>query len=177
MASTKVQLDEMRKPNPRYILELHMIRGMIQEADNMDKGLKAVLRFGMRQPTVASGNGPPAPQPPAPHHVPLASAAVSRPPLPSLQSGHRKELSQAQGESASLNLNGMNSASFSALLIHFAGSIPIRRPTPEEIIHAERWVKEQKRTAFARGSLVQSFIFCVSDSFPSRLRSRQGQVC
>ena len=44
MASTKVQLDEMRKPNPRYILELHTIRGMILEADNMDKGLKTVLR-------------------------------------------------------------------------------------------------------------------------------------
>ena len=61
MASTKVQLDEMRKPNPRYILELHTIRGMIQEADNMDKGLKTVLGFGKGQPTLASGNGRPAP--------------------------------------------------------------------------------------------------------------------
>ena len=117
MASTKVQLDEMRKPNPRYILELHTIRGMIQEADNMDKGLKTVLGFGMRQPTVASGNGPPAPQPPqqpplgtpapfpppAPHHVPPASAAVSRPPLPSLPSGHRKKLSQAQVPGAAVS--------------------------------------------------------------------------
>ena len=51
MAATKIQLDEMRKPNPRYILELHTIQGMIQEADYMDKGLRTVLGFGMRQPT------------------------------------------------------------------------------------------------------------------------------
>jgi len=43
MASSKVQLDELKKPKPRYVLELHTIRGMIQEADNMDKGLKTVL--------------------------------------------------------------------------------------------------------------------------------------
>ncbi|KAI0249895.1 hypothetical protein BJV78DRAFT_1224130 [Lactifluus subvellereus] len=119
MASTKVQLEEMHKPNPRYILELHTIRGMIQEADNMDKGLKTVLGFGTRQSTVASGNGPPAPQqpqqpptlgtpapfaPPAPPAVPPASAAVSRPPpLPSLQSGHRKKLSQAQVPGAAVS--------------------------------------------------------------------------
>ncbi len=44
MASAKSQLEELKKPNPRYVLELHTIRGMIQEADNMDKGLKAVLQ-------------------------------------------------------------------------------------------------------------------------------------
>ncbi len=44
MASAKSQLEELKKPNPRYALELHTIRGMIQEADNMDKGLKAVLQ-------------------------------------------------------------------------------------------------------------------------------------
>jgi hypothetical protein len=47
MASTKVQLEEMNKPNPRYILELHTVREMIQEADNMDKGLRTVLSLGM----------------------------------------------------------------------------------------------------------------------------------
>jgi hypothetical protein len=43
MAAVKIQLEELDKPNPRYVLELHTIRGMIQEADNMDKGLKAAL--------------------------------------------------------------------------------------------------------------------------------------
>jgi hypothetical protein len=44
MVSAKVQLEELEKPSPRYMLELQTIRGMIQEADNMDKGLKAVLQ-------------------------------------------------------------------------------------------------------------------------------------
>ncbi len=43
MASTKFQLEESKKPNPRYALELRTIRGMIQEADNMDKGLRTDL--------------------------------------------------------------------------------------------------------------------------------------
>ena len=43
MAAVKIQLEELDKLNPRYVLEHHTIRGMIQEADNMDKGLKAVL--------------------------------------------------------------------------------------------------------------------------------------
>jgi hypothetical protein len=59
MASTKFQLEESKKPNPRYILELHTIRGMIQEADNMDTGLRTVLGFKL----AAQGN-PPAPQQP-----------------------------------------------------------------------------------------------------------------
>ena len=45
MASTKFQLEESKKPNPRYVLELHTIRGMVQEADNMDKGLSYVLNL------------------------------------------------------------------------------------------------------------------------------------
>ncbi|KAH9012698.1 hypothetical protein EDB85DRAFT_2037224 [Lactarius pseudohatsudake] len=43
MASTKYQLEESKKSNPRYILELYIIREMIQEADNMDEGLRTVL--------------------------------------------------------------------------------------------------------------------------------------
>jgi hypothetical protein len=39
MTSTKFQLEENKKLNPRYALELHTIRGMIQEADSMYKGL------------------------------------------------------------------------------------------------------------------------------------------
>jgi hypothetical protein len=106
MASTKVQLEVMDKPNPRYILELHTIREMIQEADNMDKGLKTVL--GVRpSASVIPGNGTPAPQPrqppalatPAPF-APPAPAVVSRPPAAHLQPGHRKKLSQVQAPAA-----------------------------------------------------------------------------
>ncbi|KAH9955757.1 hypothetical protein BGW80DRAFT_292906 [Lactifluus volemus] len=60
MASTKYQLGEMNKPNPRLILELHTIWGMFQEADNMDKGLRTVLGIGMRPSGVApSSSAPP----------------------------------------------------------------------------------------------------------------------
>ena len=40
MASVKTQIEELKKPNPRYIFELHTIRGMIQESDNLEEGLK-----------------------------------------------------------------------------------------------------------------------------------------
>src|SRR6266849_4002186 len=63
MASAKSQLEELKKPNPRYALELHTIRGMIQEADNMDKGLKAVLQRIQAQ-MVSRDGVPSAPQPP-----------------------------------------------------------------------------------------------------------------
>jgi hypothetical protein len=43
MASVKLQIEELKKPNSRYVLEPQTIRGMIQEANNMDEGLKAVL--------------------------------------------------------------------------------------------------------------------------------------
>ncbi|KAH9012696.1 hypothetical protein EDB85DRAFT_2037195 [Lactarius pseudohatsudake] len=54
MASTKCQLEECKKPNPRYVLELHTIQGMIQEAENMDKGLRTVLGLKL----AAHGNSP-----------------------------------------------------------------------------------------------------------------------
>jgi hypothetical protein len=38
MAPTKFQLEESKKPNPRCVLDLHTIRGMVKEAD-MDKAL------------------------------------------------------------------------------------------------------------------------------------------
>jgi hypothetical protein len=68
MASAKVQLEELKKPNPRYVLELHTIRGMICEADNMDKGLKTVL--GVRMQGIVPFSGAPSvlqppPQPPS----------------------------------------------------------------------------------------------------------------
>ena len=63
MASTKYQLGEMTKPNPRFILGLHTIRGMIQEADNMDKDLRTALGIAAwRHSIIASSSGPPATQ-------------------------------------------------------------------------------------------------------------------
>jgi hypothetical protein len=109
MASAKSQLEELKKPNPRYVLELHTIRGMIQEADNMDKGLKAVLQ--QTQALMARGGVPSAPQPPPqppsastssvfPQSVPQTAppvAPASRPPHTApLQPAHRKKPSQAQ---------------------------------------------------------------------------------
>jgi hypothetical protein len=109
MASVKTQLEEFKKPNPRYVLELHTIRGMIQEADNMDKGLKAVIQRTQAH-LMAPGGIPSVPQPPPqppsaagnalfapPVPLPAPPApAVSRPPhAPPLQT-HRKKPSQAQ---------------------------------------------------------------------------------
>jgi len=73
MASARAQLEELKKPNPRYVLELRTIRGMMQEADNMDKGLKTVL--GIR----SQGSMMPfAPQPP-PQPTPTIPAQSARP--------------------------------------------------------------------------------------------------
>jgi len=65
MASTRAQLEELEKPNPRFLLELCNIRGMIQEADNMDKGLRVVLGFKSPTPLLPmpSGRIPFVPQP------------------------------------------------------------------------------------------------------------------
>lgn len=56
MASARAQLEELKKPNPRYVLELHSIRSMIKEADNMDKGLKIVLGTRLQSSLVPSGD-------------------------------------------------------------------------------------------------------------------------
>jgi hypothetical protein len=70
MSSAKYQLEELKKPNPRYVLELHAIRQMIQESDNMDKGLKAILQRTQVQ-MMPPGDVPSAPQPPSrPHSIP-----------------------------------------------------------------------------------------------------------
>ncbi|KAH9057856.1 hypothetical protein EDB87DRAFT_975637 [Lactarius vividus] len=74
MASTKLQLEECKKPNPRYVLELHTIRGMIQEANNMDNGLRTVL--GLRLAT--QGNSPVLRQPQQPPPV-GSSPSLPRP--------------------------------------------------------------------------------------------------
>lgn len=50
MASITFQLEESKKPNPRYVLELNTIREMKQKADSMDRGLRELLGLP-RQPT------------------------------------------------------------------------------------------------------------------------------
>jgi hypothetical protein len=112
MASVKFQLEELKKPNPRIVLELHTIRGMIQEADNMDKGLKAVIQRtqGYQMPPGGVPSAPqPPPQPPSavgnalfappvPPTTPPAPAAMSRTPhLPPLLPARRKKPSRSQG--------------------------------------------------------------------------------
>lgn len=74
MASAKFQLEELKNPNPRYVLELCTIRALIQEADNMDKGLRAVLGIGMDAHRVSLDGLPSPPQSP-----PRLSVAI--PPL------------------------------------------------------------------------------------------------
>ena len=49
-------MGELEKPNPRYVLELHTIRGMVTEADNMDKGLKTVLGIRSQGSMMPSGS-------------------------------------------------------------------------------------------------------------------------
>ena len=155
MASTKVQLEELKKPDPRYVLELHTIRGMIQEADCMDKGLRAVLGIRSQAQMMPHGGTSSAPQPPPqpPSVVTPAPFAPSIPPnAPPLQP-HRKKPSQVQAAGAVLvNPAGMNSVQSCPIFTQSAGAMQIRRPTLEEVIAAKRWVDEQKRIAFSRGS-------------------------
>ena len=46
---------------------------------------------------------------------------------------------------------GVDSVTSSPIIYHSAGPIQIRKPTPEEVIAAKRWVDEQKKIAFSRG--------------------------
>ena len=50
-----------------------------------------------------------------------------------------------------MNPEGMNSATSGPVIYHSAGPIQIRKPTPEQVIVAKRWVDEQKKIAFSRG--------------------------
>lgn len=101
MASTRAQLEELEKSNPRYVLELHTIRGMIQEADNMDKGLKIVL--GIRSPTlllpVPSGRIPFVLQPP-PRPLPIGILRpIAQPTTPAAVQGDESLLSPEEATS------------------------------------------------------------------------------
>ena len=61
--------------------------------------------------------------------------------------------SQNQGGVMSVPMNsvGVNSIASGSTLPQSAGSMQIRKPTPEEAMAAKRWVDEQKRMIFSRG--------------------------
>ncbi|KAI9440238.1 hypothetical protein BJY52DRAFT_131749 [Lactarius psammicola] len=112
MAPTKFQLEESKRPNPRYVLELHTIRGMIQEADNMDKGLRTVLGLKLSAQSAPVPQQPQQPPPmgptpsfaqPAPPAAPPSTVGGSRPPPTPFQTGHRKRPSQAQAPGAMMS--------------------------------------------------------------------------
>ena len=67
--------------------------------------------------------------------------------------------SQSGSMSAPLTQGGMNGAASSSILS--AGTVPMRRPTTEEVTSAKRWVDEQKRIAFNRG-LSNHFLIQIS---------------
>jgi hypothetical protein len=109
MASVEYQLEELKKPNPHIVLELHTIRRMIQEADNMNKGLKAVIHRTQAHQMLPGGvPSPPQPAPQPPSAVSnalfapsgslteLPAPAVRCPPHAPLQPAHRKKPSQSQ---------------------------------------------------------------------------------
>jgi hypothetical protein len=133
MASAKSQLEELKKPNPRYVLELHTIRGMIQEADNMDKELKAAFQKTQAHMMAHSGV-PSVPQPPPqpPSASTSALFAQSVPPT-------------APPVTA---LSGVLSSSIFTLAPTLS---QIRHSTREDLISAKRWVEEKKQMMFNSG--------------------------
>ena len=50
-----------------------------------------------------------------------------------------------------MNAAGVNGVISRSVLPQSAGVMQIRRPTPEEVMAAKRWVDEQKKMAFSRG--------------------------
>ena len=69
-----------------------------------------------------------------------------------------------------INPEGMNSVTSGPVIYHSAGPIQIRKPTPEQVIVAKRWVDKQKKIAFSRGrssSCLQPFAFLTG--FPSSI--------
>jgi hypothetical protein len=91
MVSVRAQLEEFEKPDPRYVLELHTIRGMIQEADNMDKGLKTILGYGcpMKAPGGVVHSG--LQLPPRPHFM-GAAPTLAQPVIPTTSQEDRKSI-------------------------------------------------------------------------------------
>jgi hypothetical protein len=50
-----------------------------------------------------------------------------------------------------MNPHGVNSVTSGPFIHHSVGPMQMRKPTPEELIVAKRWVDEQKEIAFSRG--------------------------
>ncbi|KAI9451041.1 hypothetical protein BJY52DRAFT_1419286 [Lactarius psammicola] len=139
MAFTKFQLEESKKPNPRYVLEPRIIQGMIQKADSIDKSLRTVLslRFAVPpQPPQPPSMGPtPSFARPAPAAAPRVTVDEPRPPPTTpFQPGR----------------GGMSGVASSSIFTQSAGAVPIRWPTAMEVTSAKRWVEEERRTAFNR---------------------------
>ena len=114
MAAAKFQLEESNKPHPRYVLDFHAIRGMIQEADNMDKGMRTAL--GLKLATQVNVSVPQQPQQPpstgatssfthpVPHPAPYVSVSGSRqPPNTPFVPGRRRKQSQARTPEVSVS--------------------------------------------------------------------------
>jgi hypothetical protein len=78
MAVARAQLEELEKPDPRHVLELNSIRGMIQEANNTDKRLKMALGIRM-QGVMHSGGIPSAPQGTPPPASTISTALFASP--------------------------------------------------------------------------------------------------
>ena len=81
MASVKSQLEELKKPNPRIVLWPQTIRGMTQEADNMDKRLRAVIQRTQAHQMLPCGILS-APQPPPP--IPTVSTPTPQAATPGI---------------------------------------------------------------------------------------------
>jgi len=64
---------------------------------------------------------------------------------------------------------GVDSATSSPIIYHSAGPIQIRKPTPEEVIVAKRWVDEQKKIAFSRGWSSSLQLSAFLTGFPSSI--------
>jgi hypothetical protein len=70
-----------------------------------------------------------------------------------------------------MNPAGVNSIASGSVLPQSVGSMLIRKPTPEEVMVAKRWVDEQKRVAFSRGQsgCLQYFSYLTWFLFTPRL--------
>jgi hypothetical protein len=127
-------LQTMPQPHPRLManhqLQQPQRQGLapqgkpntLQQAQSFNNSLVQLVRSSTAQSMSASG-------------VPSIGTPITG------SSSNGEVQGQGGTLSASLNPSGMT------LLTQIAGP---RRPTPEEIVFAHRWVKEQKRTAFSR---------------------------
>jgi hypothetical protein len=90
---------------------------------------------------------------------------VSNVPLRGAQIGTFSGEAQNHGGvmSAPMDPDGVNSVTSSPFIHHSVGPMQMRKPTPEELIVAKRWVDEQKETVFSRGRSSRPQPFRFSD--------------